>query len=117
MYSKSMRTQCVKAHVAPAIHLPEAGHTRLHAEAAFVPLSVDAFDIPHRQGSRTNQAHLALEDVEELGQLVNAETSEEFADAGDARVILDLEDGARRPRSGFRAVAVAAPRRPPSCEI
>src|SRR5882672_350225 len=42
--------------------------------------------------ARTDQAHVALQDVEELGELVNRETPQEPADAGHARIVLDLVD-------------------------
>jgi hypothetical protein len=59
-----------------------------------VPWDVDTFDIPYRQGSRADETHITLKDVEELRQLVNAETPEEFAEAGYAWVVFDFEDRA-----------------------
>ena len=43
----------------------------------------------------TDDAHLAGEDVQELGQLVERGPADEAADAGDARVVPHLEDRAR----------------------
>ena len=42
-------------------------------------------------GPRPDQAHVALHHVEELRQLVDAPAPERAADAGDARVFLQLE--------------------------
>ena len=46
-------------------------------------------------GSRTDQGHLAHEDVEQLGQLVEAGLAQHATDLGDARVVLGGPDGAR----------------------
>ncbi len=81
----------IKPDIAAAIDLPQTGDSWLHAEAAFVPLAVDAFYIPHGQGSWADQAHLALEDVEELWKLVQAVTPEKSPDVCHARIIFDFE--------------------------
>ena len=45
-------------------------------------------------GARTDEAHLADEDVPELRQLVEATLSQEATDLGDARIVLLREDSA-----------------------
>ena len=45
----------------------------------------------HRQRPRADQRHVALEHVPQLRQLVDAGLAEEVADAGDPRVVLQLE--------------------------
>ena len=72
----------IEANVASTIHLPKASHPWLDAKTAFVPLQIDALDIPHRQGSWTNETHVAFEHVDELRQLIDAETSQKFTNTG-----------------------------------
>ena len=45
-------------------------------------------------GRGPDQAHLAAQDVEELGQLIEAVLAQELPDGGDARVIGNFEDRA-----------------------
>ena len=49
--------------------------------------------VAQRQGTRAHEAHVALEHVEELRQLVDAPAPQHASDLGHARVVLDLEDG------------------------
>src|SRR3712207_7145793 len=44
----------------------------LHDALPIFVLLFHALEVPHRQGSWADQAHLPLEDVSELGQLVDA---------------------------------------------
>jgi hypothetical protein len=53
-----------------------------------------AIDLGDERGARADEAHVAEEDVDQLGKLVNAGAAEEAADAGDAGIVLHLEDGA-----------------------
>jgi len=61
---------------AAAAHLPPAGHARRHSE----PLSLPALVVLHQQGqfrARPYQAHLSLDDVEKLGQFIQAAAPQE----------------------------------------
>ena len=51
----------------------------------------DVLVLVEDQRSRPDQAHLAPEDVDQLGQLVQGPASQEATEACDARVVLDLE--------------------------
>jgi hypothetical protein len=57
-----------------------------------MPLDVDALHVAHRQRSRTHQAHFALKHIDELGQLIDAETPQKGADPRDSRIVFDFED-------------------------
>ena len=52
-------------------HLPQSGYARRHFEALFMPRAV-LFHVFKRMGARADQAHVALEDVPELRQFVQA---------------------------------------------
>jgi hypothetical protein len=56
-----------------------------------VPVLVKVTTFLNRKGSRVNEAHVALEHVEELGQLVDARLSQEPSNWSDLRVILYFE--------------------------
>src|SRR2546425_2843662 len=83
----------VKGNSAPAVDLPEASDAGPHAEPAPLPVLADPKVVPYGERSRPNQAHGALQNVEELRQFVDACLSEKFSDPRDARVMLDLEGG------------------------
>src|SRR5918995_4118704 len=48
-------------------------------------------EVPYRQGPRTDQAHLPLEDVNELGQLVYAPAAQKTPHPGYAGIVPELE--------------------------
>src|SRR4029079_10905309 len=84
-----------------AVDLPEAGQAgrdrRAPAEAAR-DLRVLGLD----EGAWADQAHLAAQDGDELRQLIERGAAQEAADAGDPRVLFDLE----HPEAGPAAVEV-----------
>jgi hypothetical protein len=57
-----------------------------------MPLRVEAVEIAQRQRPWSNEAHVAFEHVNELRQLIDAETSQEFAKTGYPRIPFDFED-------------------------
>ena len=59
-----------------SVDLPEACQTRTDTEPSLLPITVESLDIPIRQWPRTDKAHIALENVPELGQFVQAQLSE-----------------------------------------
>ena len=73
-----------------AADLGQTGDARLHVEALAVTRSL--LDVPLDEvgslGARADEAHLPLEDVDELRDLVDAVPSQKTADRGDARVVL-----------------------------
>src|SRR5687767_11966940 len=87
--------EVVEREVRAARDLPQARDSRQHEIALAVP-RLELVVVAQRQGSRADQAHLAGEHVQYLGQLVERELPQEAADAGDARVLADLEESSRR---------------------
>src|SRR5665647_2173701 len=73
-----------------AADLRQAGHSRLHVEALAVPRRLG--DVPLDEveafGARADEAHLTIDDVDELRDLVDAEPAKEAAHGCDARVVL-----------------------------
>ena len=88
----------------PAVHLHALGIVDI-ASSAGLPHAGDAGEdgvvlldispIPRDflldDGTGTDEAHFAFEDVQELGQLIEASLSEEGAALGDAGIVLQLE--------------------------
>ena len=74
-------------------YLPQAGHSRHHFEALFMPCTV-LLHILERVWTRADQAHVAFEDVPELRQLVQAVFAKKAAERCDARVIGNFEERA-----------------------
>jgi hypothetical protein len=73
------------------LHLPEPGDPGLHAEAPPVP-DVVLGDFRDEGRSRPDKAHVALQDVPQLGQLVDARGAQRPPEPRDARVVGGLED-------------------------
>src|SRR5262249_13066272 len=74
-------------------HLPETGEPGSNVKAAEV-LEIVAFEIVFGMRTRPHNAHIALDDIEELEQFVNAVFAQETSQAGDAWVVYDLEGSA-----------------------
>ena len=76
--------------VASTAGLPHAGDAGEDGVVLF-----DIFPIPRdfflNDGSRTDEAHLTFEDVQELGQLIEAGLSKEGAALCDAGIVLQFE--------------------------
>jgi len=81
----------IKWERASAIYLPEAGDPRFDRESSAVPVLVKTFVVSHGKRSRSHQAHVTLQDVDELGQFIDADFSQDFSYPGDTWIILDLE--------------------------
>ena len=73
------------------MHLPKTSDSGRDAEAPSLPILAEKLIVTDGHGARTDEAHLALEHVEELGQFVYACLSQELTNACDPRIILDLE--------------------------
>jgi len=85
---------------------PEA---RRAFEAAAVPVLV-VLDFVGKRGTRADEAHVAAHDVDDLGQLVEAELAQNPADVGDPPIVGELEDLAAVVVGGGRgAVPVGNP--------
>ena len=87
-----------------AADLPQAGEAGLDAEAAAMGEILEAPGLVHWQGPRADEAHGSLEDVEQLGQFVEAEPPQEAADRRDARIVGDLEHRATHLVHGRKLV-------------
>ena len=72
--------------VASAAHLPHAGDAGFERKSRSVMVLVF---FPFVQGGRTgaDNAHVALKDIPELGEFVQAVAADEFADAGDMSAV------------------------------
>jgi pyridoxine 5'-phosphate synthase PdxJ len=69
-------------------------------------------------GPRADDRHVAAQDVDEVGQLVDREAPQQRADAGDARVALvDREAGAHRLGARDHRPQLEHVERPPSLPI
>lgn len=77
-------------YITPAAGLPHAGDAGEDGVVLF-----DIFPIPRNflldDGTGTDEAHLALQDVQELGQLIEAGLSKEGAALCDAGIVLQFE--------------------------
>ena len=71
-------------------HLPETGDAGLHGQALQVVLGV-LLHLARQGWAGAHHRHLAQEDVEELGELVDRVFSDEPPDPGDPRVLPHLE--------------------------
>lgn len=84
-------TELLEIETRTAADLPETRNAGLHGETAGVGLFEEQAFI-FRQGTGTDQAHLAFDDVEQLGQLIQAVFAQELTNRGDAGVVLDFEE-------------------------
>ena len=80
----------VVGRIAAAAGLPHAGDTGADHVEVFDVRAV-FWDFGLDDGARADEAHFPFEDVEELGQFVEAGLAQEGAALGDARVVLQLE--------------------------
>ena len=72
--------------------LPVAAQAGGHIQTLFFVVAV----LLHLAGKRragTDNAHIALQDVPQLGQLIEAGLADKLAHTGNAGVVLDLEHG------------------------
>src|SRR5690606_5751929 len=75
--------------IAAPVDLPQAGQAGAYLQSLGLPQLVCVRR--ERGGARANQAHVPLQHIEELRKLVQARLAQELPDAGDARVVHDLE--------------------------
>ena len=80
----------VEALAAGTLYLPETGDTGANAETCFSPRGT-VLVFSSGTGSGTDDGHVTEENVDELRELVDVEVAEEFADAGQAGILLDEE--------------------------
>lgn len=78
--------------VAVAPRLPVAGDARLHQKALALAWCVLG-DLGGQGGPGTHHREVALQDVDELGHLVERGATQQATDARHARVVAHLEDG------------------------
>lgn len=82
----------LEGRILPGGDLPQSGDARFHFEAAQVFETVLSV-VVERVRARPHQAHIALHDVPELGQFVDAVPAQETAEGRDPRVVSDFEAG------------------------
>ena len=70
--------------------LPVAAQTGGHIQTLLLVVAV-LFHLAGKRRAGANDAHIALQDVPQLGQLIEAGLADKLAHAGNARVVLDLE--------------------------
>src|SRR5271157_74637 len=80
----------LKRKFAPARYLPEAGEPRPDAQAFLMPGSI-SLHFQRDRRSRTDKAHVAQKDVDQLRHLVQARLPQYPADPGDPGIVLRLE--------------------------
>jgi hypothetical protein len=78
------------AGVAAAADLPRAGQARTDREVVLRRGAVVGGELPGLHRPRADQAHLALQHVDQLRQLVERGSAQEAADPGHARVVAQL---------------------------
>src|SRR5581483_7639968 len=86
--------EVVEVELRAAGDLPQPGDPRQHEVALLVPF-LQTLEVAHRQRPRAYERHLAPDDVDELGQLVEGEATQEAPDLGQPGVMPDLEQRAR----------------------
>src|SRR5271168_3026944 len=70
----------------PAIHLRPARDARFHIVTAHLFRRV-ALEVLHEQRARANQAHLTFQNVPQLGQLIQAETTQQASRRGQSLMV------------------------------
>jgi len=93
----------VVAEVVATGHLPQAGEAGPHRQHLIHRLAI-AGQLFANDWPRPDHTHLPPQHVHELGQFIEAGAAQEFAQAGDARIVLELEIVAEllRQIGGFR---------------
>ena len=99
--------------VGASADLPQSGHARLDQQPAGHVLVVPG-DLGRQRRPRPDQAHVALEHVDQLRQLVQRPLAQERADPGDPRVAAHLEQQAVALVVLGELARASRRRRPPS---
>src|SRR5689334_8516490 len=77
---------------ATTLECPQASQTGFHSEPTPLPRLI-FFHLLRERWPRPDERHIALQDVKELRQLVEAEFAHHPADRRTTRVVFHLEDG------------------------
>ena len=80
-----------KRRIPPRDDLPEPGYSGFYIQSSVIGGPV-ARAIVHGMGARTNQAHIAFQDIPKLRQFVEAVLAKKAAEPRDARIIGDFEE-------------------------
>src|SRR5215211_1023295 len=94
------RERLVGRDVASTVDLPPPGQPGLHLAATAQDLAGEVVDLLRGQRARPHEAHITLENVDELWELVDAEAAQERAEPRDPGVVLDLEERRRGVERG-----------------
>ena len=81
-----------KGKVVSAADLPETGNSGSNRKATAMPILVKAIVVANRERAGTDEAHVALKNIKELRQFVDACAPEKFSDWRNAGICLDLEN-------------------------
>ena len=100
----------LEADMAAPCDLPETGDSRRHFETPLLPGKVLGY-FGGEIGPGPDDAHFPHEHIDELRQLVEARAAQETTDAGDARIVLDLENGTVDAAQGSERPYDRSPRR------
>src|SRR5581483_9275288 len=85
----------VKGEFAASTDLPEASHAGRDFEPPFVPIFVFG-DFVDKGRARSDERHVAAQDVPELRELVHTGAAQPLADGRAAGVVANLKDGTLR---------------------
>src|ERR1043166_1717307 len=77
-----------------AADLPQAGDARLRGEAAHLVATGELREVALQDRPRSDDAHVAAQDVDELGQLIHAREPQPTPQGSRAGIVLDLEERA-----------------------
>src|SRR5882762_6254832 len=80
-----------KGRIPARLDLPEPRYAGFYFQSSVIIRTVSHV-IVYGMGARTNQAHIAFQDIPKLGQLVEAILAKKSAELGDARIISNFKE-------------------------
>src|SRR6266850_4557638 len=80
-----------KGRIPARLDLPEPRYAGFYFQSSVI-IGTVSHVIVYGMGARTNQAHIAFQDIPKLGKLIEAVLAKKSAEPGDARVISNLEE-------------------------
>ena len=78
---------------ASAVDLPKTGDAGTNAEAPSLPIFIETLVVAHRKRTRTYEAHVTLQYVEELRQFVNAAAAQHLSERCNAWIVHNFKYG------------------------
>src|SRR5271156_2901829 len=80
----------IKRRLASPVHLPQSGNARPRLEQAPPVPDIIGLQLVRNRRPRSNQGHLAFQDIPELGNLIEAGAPHNSADPGNTRIVGEL---------------------------